>query len=273
MFQIGFQGCANEFPAAQHDPAQTAALAVDMLGRGIDHDVCAKLQRALEHGGCKHVVHNQQRPGLMCDFRNCGDVDHFERRVRDGFEKTQPGVGPHRCAPLVRIGAVDEGNLDSVSRQQGFADVQTRAEQCARCNHMVAGLDAGHQRAIHRRHAAGGGKGVLGAFQRRDALFEHAHGRVAIAGIDVFVIAQRDKAGLGLFGAVIDEPLGQKDRLGHLTVLAAAAAGMYEACSGFPVVGHVVSSCLRRTKKPPTARYRGHSATSLAACFTWPAIR
>ena len=111
----------------------------------------------------------------------------LERRVRHRLEEGEPGARPERRAPLVEVGAVDEADLDAEARQQRLADVEAGAEERAGRDHVVAGLELGEERAVHRRHAGGGGEGVLGALERRHALLEHAHGGVAVAGVDELV--------------------------------------------------------------------------------------
>src|SRR4051812_9927978 len=74
---------------------------------------------------------------------------------------------------------------------------------------MVAGLEQREQRAAGRRHAAGERDRVFGAFERRDAPFELAHGRVAVAAV-LFAF------GIGIFAAhVALERGGVLERVGR----------------------------------------------------------
>ena len=123
---------------------------------------------------------------------------------------------------------------------------------------MIARTQHGCKRPHDRRHAAGRGKGVFGAFQRRDALFKHPGCRVAIAGIDKFIVASLQKPGLGGLGGGIDKALGQENRLGHLAVLTAAAAFMHQFGAGFPSVAHALPRLARcQRKTPDTKKARG----------------
>ena len=159
-----------------------------------------------------------------------------------GFEidsrKASPGVRAEGGAPLVEVGAVDERDLDAEARQQRLDDVEARAEQRARRDHVVAGPELAEHRAVHRRHAGRGGEGVLGAFQRRHPLLEHAHRRVAVAGVDELVGAGGDEARLGGRRVGVDEALRQEDRLGGLAVLAAAGAAVHHPRPRAPVCAH-----------------------------------
>ena len=51
----------DEFLRSEDDAAEAAALPVDMLGRGVDDDVGAERQRALQHRGGEDVVDDQLR--------------------------------------------------------------------------------------------------------------------------------------------------------------------------------------------------------------------
>ena len=77
---------------------------------------------------------------------------------------------------------------------------------------------------------------------RRDAVFEHGDGGIAVAGIDVFIGAGLLKPRFGGLGVVINKALGQKDCLADLIIIAAAATSVHQFCAGVPFVFHV---CLR----------------------------
>ena len=79
---------------------------------------------------------------------------------------TSCGRPRQRLAPLAEIGAVDELGLDAVARQQGGDDPVAGAEQRARRDHPVAGLQMRQQRGMHGGHAGGGGAAGLGALEQ-----------------------------------------------------------------------------------------------------------
>ena len=113
-----------------------------------------------------------------------------------------------------------------------------------------------HQHARHGRHARSRGKGVFGAFQTGNSLFKHPRRGVAVAGIDELVLTRLDKARFSGFGIGIDKALGQKNRLGHLAILAAAAALVDKLGAGVPVFGHL---------RPPARKVRTGKARGLRA--------
>ena len=99
--------------AAQHRAAQHPALAVEILGGGVDHDVGAQLQRPLQRRRAEAVVHRQPGAGLRARLRQRGDVAHFGQRVGRRFDEQQLGVRLHRRLPGRQIGRRHEGGLDA----------------------------------------------------------------------------------------------------------------------------------------------------------------
>jgi hypothetical protein len=118
-----------------------------MFGRGIDHDIRAQFQRVLKHRRGKDIVHDHQRAHRMGNLGDAGDINDFQRRVRDRFEKHHLGVRAHRAAHCVQVGAVDKRDLDPVAGQHLFEDIEAGPEERARRHHMIA-------RAQHRHVSA-----------------------------------------------------------------------------------------------------------------------
>ena len=95
---------------AEDDAAEAAALAVDVLGRRIDDEVGAELERRWKIGVANTLSTISFAPAAWAISATAGDVDHLERRVGGRLEEERLGVRPHRRAPGVEIGAVDEGD-------------------------------------------------------------------------------------------------------------------------------------------------------------------
>ena len=103
----------------EDDAAEAAPLPVDVLGRRIDDDVRAELQRLLEERRREDVVDDQPRA------RPCGRSPRRPRR-RSVPASGSTGVsrknalvcGLHRAAPRVEIGAVDQRRGDAEPRQE-----------------------------------------------------------------------------------------------------------------------------------------------------------
>ncbi len=223
----------DEVLGGQDDAAETAALAVDMLGRRIDHAVGAELERPLPERGRKHVVDDQRGARRMRDLGDLRDVDHFQRGIGRAFEEEGLGVRPHRIAPLLEVGAFHQRRGDAVARQVVLDHVAAGAEQGLGGHDMVAGAQLPHQGGGDGRHAGCGRARGLRAFERAHARLEHRHRRVREARILVAgLLALEPLFGAG--GGLVDVALGEEQRLRGLAELRAQRAGMDEA--GFEAV-------------------------------------
>ena len=209
-----------------------------MFGGRIDDHVHPAWHRAGENRRGKDVIDNHLGPDRVGQPDHRGNVDHFKRRVRHGFKEHNLGVGADCSPPLIEIGAIDKIDLDPVAGENFLKHIEARPEKSARGDHVIASAEHGGQGSGHRRHAGRGGKGVFGAFERGNAFFEHAHGRVAVSRVDEFVVAGLDKAGFGLFGAVIGKALCQKDRLAQFAILAPAGATVHGGGARVPFGVH-----------------------------------
>jgi hypothetical protein len=181
-----------------------------------------------------------------------------ERPLQDGRAETvidgDQNAPAWAIAVNARISAISVSGLDGVSRKNSFVSGRIAASQAAgsvcgtkvvvmpvRARMFENNCTVAPNRPLEatmwspffrcastsrhdRRHAAGRGDAVLGAFQRGEALLEHGDGRIGEAGVDVaFLFA--GKALGGLRGALEDEAGGQVQRLGMLAELAALLAG------------------------------------------------
>src|SRR3954447_24046540 len=98
----------DELEGGEDHAAETAALSVDMLCRGIDDAVGAKFERLLQERRRKDIVDDEPGAASMHDFRDYRNVEDIEAGIGRGFQKGGLGFGPHRGAPLRDIGAVNE---------------------------------------------------------------------------------------------------------------------------------------------------------------------
>jgi hypothetical protein len=215
----------DELLRRQDDAAETAALAVDVLGRRIDHAVGAERERALPDRRREHVVDDQPRAAAMRDLGDAADVEHVERRVGRAFQEAAFRVRPHRLAPLVEIEAIDQRGGNAVARQQVFHYIAARSEQRLRGNHVIAGLERRQNRRRHRGHAGCGGARGFGALEFDHAPLEHRDVGIRKARIEKAGLVALEPR-LALLGGVVDKALGQKQRLGRFAELRAQRAGM-----------------------------------------------
>ena len=119
----------DELLGAEHRAAERAALAVDVLGRRVDDDVGAELERLGEHRRAEDVVDDDLRAGRVRQLGDGRDVDELLHRVARRLEEDRGRRHGQRLAPLVEVGAVDEDGLDAPARQDLVEDDEARAEQ------------------------------------------------------------------------------------------------------------------------------------------------
>ena len=219
MAEIVVQMLVDPFLVGQDHAAKATALAVNMLGGGIDDDMGAQLQRLLQKRRCKDVIDDDLGADLVGDLGDALDIDHFQRRVGRAFqEETTLVFRLDGLFPVFQEASIDQREFDAVFRRQRFHHPAAGAEQGAGRHDMIAGFQLAQDRGGHRSHAGCGGACVLGTFQHAHALFEHVVGRAAIAGIDEAVRLALE-ARFRRFRAVIDEALRHEDGFGGFTMV------------------------------------------------------
>ncbi len=205
----------EEILLAQDHAAQRAALAVDIFGRRMHHDVGAELERPLQARRREGIVDHKPRAPFVRDGGDGFQVDDGERRVRRRLQEQHLGFGAHRLRPLIDVAAIDQRAGDAEARQDFLDDVPAGAEHRLGGDDVVAHAQAGQEGRGDRRHAAGGRASHGSAFQRRHALLEHGHGGIAETAI-LIAVDLAFEAGFGLFRRLIGEAGGQEQRLGRL---------------------------------------------------------
>ena len=118
----------DEFFRCQDGAAETAPLAIDVLGRGIDDDIGAERQRLLQQRGRKDIVNDEEAAGAVGQPRDLGEIDDLHRRIGRALAKGERGTAGERRLPGAEVASVDERGLDPVARQELGDDVVARAE-------------------------------------------------------------------------------------------------------------------------------------------------
>ena len=121
----------DELAPAEDGATEHATLPVDVLGRGVDDDVGAVVERPAEHRRAEDVVDDDLRPGRMGEVADGAHVDEFLHRVARRLEEHRRRRLRQRLAPLLEVRPVDEDRLDAPARQDLVEDDEARAEQPA----------------------------------------------------------------------------------------------------------------------------------------------
>ncbi len=171
-----------------------------IFGGRIDHDRRAVIERARQdrRGG---VVHDQRNAEFAADRRDLGDREDRELRVGQGLGVIGAGAVIGGAAESLRVGRIDEADLDALVLQRVGEQVPGAAVEVGRGDDIVAGAGEVLHRIGRGRLAGGHRQRGDAAFERRDALFEHVGRRVPDAGIDVAELLQREQVG-GVLGVV-----------------------------------------------------------------------
>ena len=94
-----------ELPGVHDGPAHAGAMAVHVLRGGVRHDVGAPLDGTAVHRRGERVVHDQRHPVRVRGGGEALDVEHRQRRIRDGLAEHGLRVRPERGLQLL-VGAV-----------------------------------------------------------------------------------------------------------------------------------------------------------------------
>ena len=95
------------------DSAHGRAVTAQVLGRGMNYDVGAVLQRSAEKRRSECVVDDQRNACVVRDRPDRRDIEHVELRVADRFRIHSLGFGANRAAKLVRVVGIDEAGGDA----------------------------------------------------------------------------------------------------------------------------------------------------------------
>ncbi len=210
-------GSPGEFAGIDDDAADAVAMAAEILGQRMHHDVGAVLEGAAQVRRRHRVVHDQRHPGVMGDLRQGGEIDDVAQRVADGLAEQGLGAAVDQRLETFRLAVIGEAHLDAVLRQRVGEQVVGAAVECADRDDVVAGFGDGLDRVGDRRHAGSHAQRADAAFQLRHALFQHVGGRVHDARVDVAGDLEVEQVGAvlgvveGVGGRLVDR---HRDRLG-----------------------------------------------------------
>jgi hypothetical protein len=211
----------------------------------MNDQIGAQWEGLLQGGGTETIVHHQQAAVRVGEIGQRSDIGQLHQRIGRGFQVEQPGFRADRGFPGGEIGQGDVAGGDAELAQVVGEQRNRAAENAVGRDDVVAALQQRHAGRQDRRHPRRGGDAGFAAFQRRQPLLEHAHGRVGEAGVDV----ARDRAAEagGGFGGIGEHETGSgENRFGVFAFEGALLAGAHRQAGetefGNIVDGHVRAS-------------------------------
>ena len=150
-------------------------------------------------------------PAACAISATCGNVEHFEAGIADGFRYHQPGVFADRGAEAVEVARLDEARGDAEARQRVGEEIDGAAVERGRGDDVVAGAEQRGDGEMHRRHAARRAHRADPLLERGEPLLEHRRRRIGDARVDVAGALEVEQPG-GMIGVVEQVRRGLVDR-------------------------------------------------------------
>ena len=170
--------------AGDRRAADHVAVAVDVLGGGVHHQVGAERERLLPGRRQEGVVHHAQGAGRVRGRGHLCDVGDAQQRVARGLDPHQVRAAGERLLERARVAEVHELDLalaatpPGIQQAVGAAVAVVRGDDPGAVGHEVAGdRDRGH--------AARGDHGAGALLELGECLAEQVARRVARAGVIV----------------------------------------------------------------------------------------
>src|SRR5581483_11518766 len=160
-------------------------MTAEVLGRTMQHQIGATLQRILVDGCSEGVVHRDERAGSMRSLRQAPDVDDLDGWIGGGLEIQKPAAATNFRLDALEIARVAQADLDA-ERGQEFGEQLVRAPiTVLDGDDALTGAQQREERSADSRHAGSEAGGRFRPLQVPDLLLEGAYRWVGIARIDV----------------------------------------------------------------------------------------
>ena len=241
----------DEVCLADHEARNHIAVAVEVLGGGVDDHIGAELQRLLEIRRGEGVVHDDPDGGVEAvgNGRNGGDVHHLQGGIAGGFEIDDFCLLRQSGFHGVQIGKVDEGRLHA---ELGHAVVHQRegaAVERVGGDDLITADNRGPERGRNRAHACGGAQRGFPAFQGGDLFLGDVHRGVGETGIDETRFLTGKASAAFLNGSKLKGG-GLVDRRGQSTcrVLVFSGVNLFGGKSAFFKINHDTETPFRLCK-------------------------
>ena len=187
------------------------AVATDILGRGVHHDIGAVFDRSPQEGRGHGVVDDQRDTVVVGHLGECGDVHHTARRVADTFAEHRLGTLIDAIGDAGEVVLVGEADLDALARQGVGKEVVGTAVEFADRDDIVAAFGKRLDGIGNGGHAGGHRQAGDTTFQGGHTIFQHRAGGVHDARIDVALDLEIEQVG-GMLGIIEGKRCGLVDR-------------------------------------------------------------
>jgi len=139
------------------------------------------------------IVHDQRNAERPADLRHLADREDDQLGVRQRLGVIGAGAIVGGAAEILRIGRVDEADLDALLAQRIGEQVPGAAIKVGRAHHIVARHRQVLQRQRRGRLAGRYRQRGDPALQRRQPLLQHVARRVHDPGIEIAQLLQREQ--------------------------------------------------------------------------------
>ena len=188
-----------EFAGVHDHAADARAVTADVFRGRRDNDVRAKVKRP-HQADTDRVVHNERKPGLVCDFRDCLKVRHVELRIADGLDVNGARLRRDGLAKCLGVARVHKLRRAAEFGQRVMEKLVGAAVKVVARHDFIPHPRDGQQRESDGRRAGCHAERARAAFDRRDPLLEDIGGRVHDPRVNVAEFLQRKKI-RGVLGA------------------------------------------------------------------------
>ena len=167
--QIGHPAVVDALLGAGNDTGGDGAVAIEVLGSAVDHQVSTQIQRILKVGGRKGAVHDHSDAGvLMYRLGDSGNVADLQGGVGRSFNIHQRGVRLDSLFHFLDLSGVHAGISNAqlgqdLGKQRIGAAVNDIAE-----HHVVTGLYHAHDSGGNGTQTRGQGQRCFGVLQMGD---------------------------------------------------------------------------------------------------------
>src|SRR6267143_1058803 len=173
-----------------HCSARGIAVAVQVFRHGMNHDVRAQFDGALQIGTQKCVIDHHREIAIAGQLGNRRDIGHAERRVGRRFDVQHLRIWTKRPAHEIRHGRVHEAEFQAEVDEELRGKAEYAAVNSFGEDYVIARAQKPEDR-VDSRHARRENVGAVAAFQLGDRAFQRFAVRVIGSRVIVaFVFAQ-----------------------------------------------------------------------------------